>query len=84
MGDLLLNNVGNVMRKCIRSGDSDRAFRCGGDEFAVILEGAGVGPARRVAERLQSEFSAIDTYGTTMSIGIAAYAEVASLQRPVI
>lgn len=72
-GDKLLIQVGDAIRKSIRVGATDMGFRFGGDEFAVMLGGASSAGCRCVAERIQEEFAANETYGTTMSIGIAVY-----------
>lgn len=71
-GDDLLRHVGRIIRDSIRS-RMDEGFRFGGDEFAVILYGADVPVASRVAERIRSEFASCNTYGTTTSIGIAEF-----------
>lgn len=73
-GDKLLVQVGEAISKSIRA-TSDDGFRLGGDEFAVILVGAEREHSMRVAERMQAEFSKHETYGTTMSIGIAQFEE---------
>lgn len=71
-GDELLRHVGRIVRNSIRA-RTDEGFRFGGDEFAVILYGANVAVAQRVAERIRSEFAGCNTYGTTTSIGIAGF-----------
>lgn len=73
VGDILLRNVGEVIEKSIRISTQDEGFRCGGDEFTVILHGADAEASNRVAQRMQSQFARLETYGTTMSIGIAVY-----------
>ena len=50
VGDRLLVQVGARIGAAIREGDT--AARLGGDEFAILMEGADVGTARAVAERL--------------------------------
>jgi diguanylate cyclase (GGDEF)-like protein/PAS domain S-box-containing protein len=74
VGDELLVSVGEAIGKSIRA-TSDDGFRLGGDEFALILVGAGPEHSMRVAERMQAEFLKHETYGTTMSIGIAHFEE---------
>lgn len=71
-GDELLKRVGQIIKKHTR-GEADEGFRYGGDEFAVLLSGAPVPVAERVAERIRQEFEKGTRYGTTMSIGIAEY-----------
>jgi len=72
-GDTLLSSVGDVVRQSIRARGLDDGFRYGGDEFAVILDGTNDGGAQVVARRLQTKFQGVETYGTTMSIGITEY-----------
>ncbi len=74
VGDELLIAVGQVIRGSIRSAMTDEGFRCGGDEFSVILQETGIEGAIQVARRMQNEFAKIHSYGTTMSIGLASCA----------
>jgi len=78
VGDRLLVQVGNVLRRSTRQNSSDRGFRCGGDEFAMILQRIDAEQVQHVASRLQTLFSESETFGATMSIGIATYAGEAS------
>jgi diguanylate cyclase (GGDEF)-like protein len=73
-GDALLRDVSRVLTSCSRSVD-DEGFRLGGDEFALLLRGAELGVADRVATRVRDAFSQVERYGTTMSIGLAQLAE---------
>ena len=52
-GDLLLQGVGRRLVGCVRPGDTVARF--GGDEFAVLLENAGLDDAERVAGRIVAE-----------------------------
>ncbi|MBI1319620.1 MAG: diguanylate cyclase [Candidatus Hydrogenedens sp.] len=70
-GDKVLQNVGESIQRSIRS--SDLGFRCGGDEFAVILRDTTVEASMRIASRMQDEFAGMEAYGTTMSIGVAPF-----------
>lgn len=54
-GDEVLKKVAELVRRAIRKMDS--AYRYGGDEFTVILPGAGKEKALRVAERIRGSFS---------------------------
>jgi diguanylate cyclase (GGDEF)-like protein len=76
-GDDLLVAVSRAIESCIRQGD--RAYRYGGDEFAVILPEVGRQAAEEVARRIRSAVEAIpdDSGGphVTMSVGIACYPE---------
>ena len=49
-GDELLARFARVLEGCVRR--SDRAFRTGGDEFAVVMPGTDVGGAHVVARRI--------------------------------
>lgn len=71
IGDKLLMSVGDAIHATIRS--TDAGFRCGGDEFAILLNGSTPEGLLRAAERLQEEFARFENYGTTMSIGIATF-----------
>lgn len=69
-GDALLKSVGEIILNSIR-GERDRGFRYGGDEFGVLFGGIGADVAAKVAERIRQDFDHSDSYGTSMSIGIA-------------
>jgi len=83
-GDLLLAEVGNRLRECVRSADT--AARFGGDEFAILLEDGGFEVAAEIAERVMHELAKpCDLEGKEVfiraSIGIA-FADLFSDQRP--
>ena len=71
-GDRVLKTLGHLIRKNIRS-NVDTGFRCGGDEFTIIVDGAKAEVAVKIAERLRIEYQENVTYGTSLSIGIAEY-----------
>lgn len=73
IGDKLLQEVGAAIRKSIRGSTTDAGFRYGGDEFAVLLTETDAKGCVPVAERIRGNFAAIESYGTTMSIGAAQY-----------
>ncbi|HET7180652.1 MAG TPA: EAL domain-containing protein [Candidatus Limnocylindrales bacterium] len=76
-GDDLLVAVSRAIESCIRQ--SDRAYRYGGDEFAVILPDVPRPGAEEVARRIRAAIEAIpDESGgphVTISIGIACHPE---------
>ncbi|HWE92522.1 MAG TPA: GGDEF domain-containing protein [Tepidisphaeraceae bacterium] len=51
-GDEFLRSIGQIIRSTVR--EADAAFRCGGDEFVIVLEGADAEAAHAMAERLTS------------------------------
>lgn len=51
-GDQLLQSFAQIIRSTIRA--TDLAFRCGGDEFVVVLEGCSMESGRAVADRIGS------------------------------
>jgi diguanylate cyclase (GGDEF)-like protein len=72
-GNKVLMHVANSLREAKRSEDS--AARWGGDEFAILLEGADVSSARRVAENAVAKVKAKPvafTRGLTVTISIGA------------
>jgi diguanylate cyclase (GGDEF)-like protein/PAS domain S-box-containing protein len=74
-GDLLLQNVANILNKCVRHGDM--VARLGGDEFAVILDDVSKPEDTiLVAEKILTEFKQPHNLGKEQrivgtSIGIA-------------
>jgi diguanylate cyclase (GGDEF)-like protein/PAS domain S-box-containing protein len=75
-GDLVLAEVGNRVKTCVRAGDT--AARLGGDEFAVLLENSSDGAeaadvAARILAALQGPFRLEDKeVFVRASIGIAS------------
>ncbi len=67
-GDRVLATLAQVFA-CLRK--EDRAYRVGGDEFALILPHTTVGGAKEVVERLQLSLGK-NLFGNTLSIGLAA------------
>ena len=69
-GDRVLRRAARAIESACRS--SDVAFRVGGDEFAVILPGAGQDEAGEVVERLTAAVDAVDPR-TSASVGTAVW-----------
>lgn len=55
VGDRALQHVANLLTHSVRS--SDYVFRMGGEEFLVVLVGAGLEQGRRIAESLRQRIS---------------------------
>ena len=76
-GDVLLTELANRLRECMREGDT--LGRMGGDEFVVLIEGYEedtqlIDVARKVLETVDQPFLLRDgEHRVTASIGIAAY-----------
>jgi len=77
-GDHVLQNLAEVIRNCLRRGDS--AYRLGGDEFVVLLPETELDSAQMVAERLRSMFAALPLKSSTtltahcsVSVGVTRY-----------
>lgn len=74
-GDLILRNVGEIIRRNTR--DADTAARVGGDEFAVILEGCPQQRALEIAEQIRSQIENLRVeyegryYSVQASIGVS-------------
>jgi len=85
VGDQVLRTVAQILRANLRP--SDRAFRIGGDEFAVLLPGQDLGSAELIANHiLGSALSGNHGAGVALSltIGATAYPELSSGRRQMI
>jgi len=72
-GDTLLHSVGQAIKNSIRDQSGDAGFRCGGDEFAVLLRDTGIEAGCNIAGRIVEHFLREETYGTSLSVGVAQY-----------
>ena len=77
-GDACLRTLGKVFADAVRKGDL--AARYGGEEFALLLPGAELESATRVAQRLQASVEALriahaaaPAHHVTVSIGVASF-----------
>jgi diguanylate cyclase (GGDEF)-like protein len=78
VGDKVLVQIGRVLEACVRT--TDLVFRCGGDEFGVVLPGTSAEGAMHVADKILERVRTGEimnslgyTGATTVSIGIADY-----------
>lgn len=82
VGDDVLRVVADTLAGIVRPGDM--VSRMGGEEFAVILAGAGVDAAESICERFRTRLEAVDWdviapgLAVTASIGLAASIEAGS------
>jgi diguanylate cyclase (GGDEF)-like protein/putative nucleotidyltransferase with HDIG domain len=73
-GDELLRQVSTIITGAIR--ESDRAFRYGGDEFAILLPQTSIESALKVAERIRQQAFArieIGSIPISTSLGISSW-----------
>lgn len=78
-GDLILKEIGQIMKNCIRS--TDAVARYGGEEFAAILPNTTEYDAVKIGERIRSSIQSTYFKGQenqpdkniTISIGISSY-----------
>jgi diguanylate cyclase (GGDEF)-like protein len=72
IGDAVLRDVAYRIRRELRA--YDLAYRIGGEEFVVLMPGAGAGRSAEVAENLRRAVAAEAVAGisVTMSFGVAA------------
>src|SRR5436305_6182785 len=68
-GDAALRTAADAIRLAIR--DSDAAYRLGGDELAVVLDGADATVAMAVAARIRSAVSELSGGAVSLSAGVA-------------
>jgi diguanylate cyclase (GGDEF)-like protein len=85
-GDQMLKSVAQIIRSTIR--ETDLAFRNGGDEFVVVLEGCSPETGRVLADRLNSLGDALGrtfrlSPPPTLSVGMTSLAEVQDATAPI-
>ena len=70
-GDMVLQKVGEIIKKSIRKVDSGGRF--GGDEFVIVLSGTGEEGTRKVVERIKNalQSTTFPHRQITLSFGIA-------------
>jgi diguanylate cyclase (GGDEF)-like protein len=74
IGDVVLRSLAERITGCVRK--SDRVFRYGGEEFAILLPQTGIAKARKLAQRIRflvEQTSFIAGLSITVSIGISEY-----------
>jgi diguanylate cyclase (GGDEF)-like protein len=86
-GDLVLQNVAEVLRLNVRATDS--AYRYGGEEFLVVLRETDEAGAGMLAERLRAAMERTLARqpagrGVTASFGVAQYGESRALPGPLV
>ena len=70
VGDEVLQQVGQVIQKCIRK--KDAVGRWGGEEFVCLIDDGNLKVAERIAERIRSEVSKIDISNVDRNITLSA------------
>jgi diguanylate cyclase (GGDEF)-like protein len=84
-GDAAIRAVARAIRQVVRA--DDLVFRWGGDEFLVVLFGVSEDGARRRLDGLDAMLAVVPVPGSkepltvTVSVGVAAFAEVAGLEK---
>jgi diguanylate cyclase (GGDEF)-like protein len=78
VGNKVLTHIADTLRATVRN--TDFVFRCGGDEFGVVLPGTSLEGAMHVAEKILQKVEAADilkalgyTGPVTVSIGLSEY-----------
>jgi diguanylate cyclase (GGDEF)-like protein len=74
IGDVVLRSLAERIAGCVRK--SDRVFRYGGEEFAILLPHTGMNRARKLAQRVRflvEQTGFIAGLRITVSIGISEY-----------
>ena len=78
VGNKVLTHIAKTLERAVRN--TDFVFRCGGDEFGVVLPGTNVEGAMHVAEKILQKVESTDILASlgysgpvTVSIGVSEY-----------
>lgn len=78
VGNKVITQISNTLKQTVRN--TDFVFRCGGDEFGVVLPGTNLDGAMRVAEKILQKVEGaniLESLGysgpVTVSIGLSEY-----------
>ena len=78
VGNKVLTHIGRALQRAVRN--TDLVFRCGGDEFAIILPGTNMEGALRAAEKVLQKVEHADILAdlgysgpVTVSIGVSEH-----------
>ncbi|HQP32393.1 MAG TPA: GGDEF domain-containing protein, partial [Deltaproteobacteria bacterium] len=74
IGDMVLRTVAQRLEKCVRK--SDRVFRYGGEEFAVLMPHTDIAHAEPLAQRIRQTMAAMRIMPglrLTVSLGLSQY-----------
>ena len=78
VGNKVLTQVAKILEHTVRN--TDFVFRCGGDEFGIVLPGTNLEGAMHVAEKIRQKTAEADILATlgysgpvTVSIGLSEY-----------
>ncbi len=75
----MLKEIGQLIRSTLRG--NDQAYRCGGDEFVVVLQECDAAAGRQIANRLESLVKGLTKslkvkFPPQLSIGLCALSEL--------
>ncbi|WP_298211488.1 diguanylate cyclase [Ferrimicrobium sp.] len=70
-GDRVLRSVTSIMRSCVRAGDI--VIRTGGEEFTVVIPGAGYNDVKALGERIRRtiQLERVDIGGSEISVTVS-------------
>jgi diguanylate cyclase (GGDEF)-like protein len=77
-GDRLLVAVAEIVHRSLPTSDGTRAFRIGGDEFAILLPGA----SQRVTDDLAQSLRDLFLHAPPLAAGICVSASIGSARAP--